>query len=70
MATYARNVAVFLRRARRKGLKHKPSNVVKVMLLDHEQRERQIDTLQGIEDVLRVLVSCFPLVLYGADSVC
>lgn len=63
MATYARDVAAFLRRARRKGLKHKPSNVVEVMLLDHEQRERQIDTLQGIEDALRVLVSCFPLVI-------
>ena len=63
MATYTRDVAVFLRRAQRKGLKYKPSNVLEVMLLDHEQWERQIDTFQGIEDALRVLVSCFPLVI-------
>ena len=40
------------------GLKHKPKTVVEVMLLQHEQRERQIKALEGIEDVLRLQVCC------------
>jgi hypothetical protein len=55
---YTREVAAFLRCSRRMGLKHKPKTMVEVMLLQHEQRERQIKALEGIEDVLRLRVCC------------
>lgn len=58
VAAYTRDVEAFLRVSRRRGLKHKPSTVVEVLLLHHEQRERQIRALEGIEDVLRLRVSC------------
>ena len=56
--SYTREVEAFLRCSRRMGLKHKPKTVVEVMLLQHEQRERQIKALEGIEDVLRLQVCC------------
>lgn len=55
---YTREVEAFLRCSRRMGLKHKPKTVVEMMLLQHEQRERQIKALEGIEDVLRLRVCC------------
>ena len=55
---YTREVEAFLRCSRRMGLKHKPKTMVEVMLLQHEQRERQIKALEGIEDVLRLRVCC------------
>ena len=56
--SYTREVEAFLRCSRRMGLKHKPKTVVEMMLLQHEQRERQIKALEGIEDVLRLRVCC------------
>jgi hypothetical protein len=40
------------------GLKHKPKTVVEVMLLQYDQKERQIKALEGIEDVLQLRVCC------------
>ena len=37
VASYTRDVEVFLRVSGRKGLKHKPVTVVEVMLLQYEQ---------------------------------
>ena len=31
---------------------------MEVMLLDHEQRERQLKAIEGIKDVLHLQVSC------------
>ena len=59
VANYTKDVEAFLRCSKRKGLKHKPANLVEVLLLHYEQRERQIKALEGIEDVLRHRVSCF-----------
>ena len=58
MANYTKDVEAFMRVTSRKGLKHKPMNTLEVMLLDHEQRERQIKALEGIEDTLRLRVGC------------
>lgn len=58
---YTKDVEAFLRCSQRMGLKHRPKTVVEVMLLDHEQRERQIRAIEGIEDVLRRLVGCSSL---------
>lgn len=55
---YSKDVEAFLRCSKRMGLKHRPRTVVEVMLLDHEQRGRQIKALEGIEDVLRLQVGC------------
>ena len=58
VANYTKDVEAFMRVTSRKGLKHKPMNTLEVMLLDHEQRERQIKALEGIEDALRLQVGC------------
>ena len=58
MANYTKDVKAFMWVTSRKGLKHKPMNTLEVMLLDHEQRERQIKALEGIEDALRLQVGC------------
>jgi hypothetical protein len=58
VSRYTRDVEAFLRVSNRKGLKHKPATQVEVLLLQNEQRERQIRVLEGIEDVLRFSVSC------------
>jgi hypothetical protein len=55
---YAKDVAAYLCVSRRKKLTHKPATVVEVILLQHDQQERQIHALEGIEDMLRVRVSC------------
>ena len=55
---YTRDVEAFLRTSKRMGLTHKPRTIVEVMLLDHEQQERQLKAIEGIEDVLRLQVSC------------
>jgi hypothetical protein len=55
---YTRDVEAFLRTSKRMGLTHKPRTVVEVMLLNHEQRECQLKAIEGIEDVLRLQVSC------------
>lgn len=60
VTAYTRDVEAFLRRSQRKGLKHKPATVIEAMSLEYEQRERQIKALEGIEDVLRIRVSCLP----------
>jgi hypothetical protein len=67
VTTYTRDVEAFLRRSQRKGLKHKPTTVVEAMSLEYKQRERQIKVLEGIEDVLRMWVSCLPLPIYTAS---
>jgi hypothetical protein len=54
VGAYTKDVKAFLRRSQRKGLKHKPATVVEVMLLEYDQRERQIKALEGIEDALRI----------------
>ena len=51
---YTREVEAFLRRTRRMGLKHKPKTVIEVILLQYDQKERQIKALEGIEDVVRL----------------
>ena len=56
--SYTREVEAFLRCSRRMGLKHKPKTMVKMMLLQHEQRECQIKALEGIEDILRLRICC------------
>ena len=58
VSRYTRDVEAFLRVSNRKGLKHKPAMQVEVLLLQNEQRERQIRVLEGIEDVLHFSVSC------------
>lgn len=58
VSQYTKDVEAFLRISSRKGLKHKPTTQVEVMLLQYEQQERQIRALEGIEDMLRVRVSC------------
>ena len=58
VANYTKDVEAFMRVTSRKGLKHKPMNTLEVMLLDHEQRERQIKVLEGIKDALRLRVGC------------
>ena len=60
MGTYTKDFEAFLHRSQCKGLKHKPATVVEVMLLEYDQRERQIKALEGIEDALRAGVSYFP----------
>ena len=54
---YTQDVEAFLRSLKQMDLTHKPRTVVEVMLLDHEQRERGLKTIEGIEDVLRLQVS-------------
>jgi hypothetical protein len=58
VASYTRDVKVFLRIFVKKGLKHKPATIVEVMLLRYEQNECQIRMLEGIEDALRLRVRC------------
>ena len=58
VANYTKDVEAFMQVTSQKGLKHKPMNTLEVMLLDHEQRERQIKALKGIEDALRLRVGC------------
>ena len=60
VSTYTKDVKAFLHRLQHKRLKHKPATVVEVMLLEYDQRERQIKALEGIEDALRAGVSYFP----------
>jgi hypothetical protein len=57
VSCYTRDVEAFLCVSNRKGLKHKPATQVEVMLLQYKQWERQIQVLEGIEDVLRFSVS-------------
>jgi hypothetical protein len=60
VGTYTKDIKVFLRQSQRKGLKHKPATIVEVILLEYDQRERQIKALEGIENALRARVSYFP----------
>ena len=60
MGTYTKDIKVFLRQSQRKGLKHKPATIVEVILLEYDQRERQIKALEDIENALRTRVSYFP----------
>jgi hypothetical protein len=59
VANYTKDVEAFLCCSKCKGLKHRPANLVEVMLLHYEQQERQIKAPEGIENVLRHQVSCF-----------
>jgi transcriptional/translational regulatory protein YebC/TACO1 len=65
VATYTRDVEAYRRVSQRKGLKHKPATVVEMMGLQHDQMERLIRVLEGLEDVARFHVSCSSSSLVG-----
>jgi hypothetical protein len=73
VANYTRDVEAFQRVSKRMGLKHRPSTVVEMMGLQHDQMERLIRVLEGIEDVKRfqvgypsfALVACSDFYLPG-----